>query len=220
MSWTFVLIAIGGYLAGSIPTGLLVGRLLRGVDIREYGSGKTGTTNALRTLGPGPAVAVVVVDVLKGALPVVAAHLVSDDARVQVAGALAAIVGHDWPAYAGFRGGRGVATSLGATVAMMPPLGLILPLIAAAFLYPFRYVSLMSVGTTVIAAALVAVLAVAGRVPGSYVVFGIIAAGLIVVLHRDNIGRLRAGTEPKLGQGGERRAEGTKSYAPATRGRQ
>ncbi len=201
----FAAFVIGGYLLGAIPTGLVVGRALKGVDIREYGSGKTGTTNTLRTLGLGPAIVVLLVDMLKGVLPVLVAKLVTGDSRVEVAGALAAIIGHDWPAYAGFRGGRGVATSFGATVAMMPPLGLVLPLIGAAILYPFRYVSLMSILGSAITAVIVVLLAATGRVPVAYAVFGVAAATLIVALHRSNIARLLAGTEPKLGQGGERR---------------
>lgn len=207
MTWTLVVFVLGGYLLGSIPTGLLLGRLLKGVDIREYGSGKTGMTNALRTLGPGPAVAVLVADALKGALPVLIAGMVTDDALVQVGGALAAIAGHDWPLYAGFRGGRGVATSFGAIVAMMPPLGLVLPIIGAVILLPFRYVSLMSTLGSVIATLLVIVLAATDRVPLAYAVFAVVVAGLIVVLHHDNIARLIAGTEPKLGRGGEKRRQ-------------
>lgn len=206
MNLSFVVLALGGYLLGSIPFGLLVSRLLRGVDVREYGSGKIGTTNILRTLGPGPALAVLTLDILKGVIPVLVARMVSDDARLQVVAALAAIAGHDWPVYAGFRGGRGVATTFGATVAMMPPLGLILPLIAAGILYPFRIVSLMSIMAAVIGAGIVIVLAVVNRVPDSYAVFAVIVALLIAALHRDNIARLVARTEPRLGQGGQRRA--------------
>ncbi len=216
MSLALVVVAITGYLLGSIPTGLMVGRLVKGVDIRDYGSGKTGMTNTLRTLGRGPAITVLVVDLLKGAVPVLLARFLTDDARVQVAGALAAIAGHDWPVYAGFRGGRGVATTFGATVAMMPPLGLILPLIAGLVLLPFRYVSLMSVATTTLAAAIIVILAATDRVPNAYGVFAVIAAALIVVLHRENIGRLLARTEPKLGQGGSKRAPAAKKLAPKT----
>jgi glycerol-3-phosphate acyltransferase PlsY len=205
--------AVGGYLLGSIPVGLVVGRVVGGVDIREYGSGKTGMTNTLRTFGVGAAVAVFVLDVLKGALPVLIAKLVSDEAWLQVFGALGAIVGHDWPLYANFRGGRGVATSFGATLAMMPLLGIFLPLIGGLILFPFRYVSLTSILGAVITAVIVIALAATDRVPNAYAVFAVVAATLIVVLHRDNIGRLLAGTEPKLGQGGGKRVQGN-PYAP------
>ena len=207
----FIAFAVGGYLLGSIPIGLVVGRLLKGVDIREYGSGKTGMTNTLRTLGPGPAAAVFIGDMLKGVLPVLLARLVSDDARLQVVGALAAIVGHIFPVYAGFRGGRGVSTSLGATAAMMPLLAPFLPFIGGVILIPFRYVSLMSVLGTVVTALIIIALAATDRVPNAYGVFAVITATLIVVLHRDNIARLLAGTEPKIGQGGDRRKAETGS---------
>lgn len=208
MNWSYTAVVIGSYLLGSVPVGLVVGRVLQGVDIREYGSGKLGTTNTLRTLGPAAAAMVLVGDLLKGVAPVLAARLVSDDARVQVVAAIAAIAGHDWPVFAGFRGGRGVATSLGATVAMMPPLGLVLPLIGAALLWPFRYVSLMSVFGTLIAALIIVVLALTNRVPDAYAVFAVLAAALIVAHHRENIARLLAGTEPKIGRGGGHRAAG------------
>ena len=201
----FIAFAIGGYLLGSIPTGLLLGRLVKGVDIRDYGSGKTGVTNTLRTLGPTAAAIVFVGDVLKGVIPVLLAKYVSDDARLQVVGALGAILGHDFPVYAGFRGGRGVATSFGATAAMMPLLAPFLPFIGGVILIPFRYVSLMSVLGAVVTALIVVALAATDRVPDSYGVYAVIAATLIVVLHRENIMRLRAGTEPKIGQGGQRR---------------
>lgn len=204
----FILFAIGGYLLGSVQVGLLVGRVLKGVDVRDYGSGSTGTTNILRNLGVGPAVFVIVCDLLKGVIPVLIAKYVSDDARLQVVAALGAILGHNWPVFAGFRGGRGVATSLGATAAMMPLLGPIMPLVGGVILIPTRYVSLMSILGTVVTAILIVALAATNRVPDAYAVWAVLAAGLIVVRHRGNIARLRAGTEPKLGQGGGRKPQG------------
>lgn len=206
MNGQFVVFAIVWYLIGSIPFGLLAGRLLRGVDIREYGSGSTGTTNTLRTLGKGPAIAVLLLDILKGVAPVLIAKMISDDARLQVVGALAAIIGHDFPVYAGFRGGRGVASSFGATLAMMPLLGIFLPFLGGLILFPFRYVSLMSVLATSIAAVLIIALAWTERVPDPYAAYAVAAAALILYLHRGNITRLLAGTEPKLGQGGQKRS--------------
>jgi glycerol-3-phosphate acyltransferase PlsY len=213
-----VAFAAGGYLLGSIPFGLVIGRLVKGVDIRDYGSGKTGMTNTLRTLGKGPAAAVFLLDLLKGALPVLLAKLLVDDARVEVIGALAAIAGHDWPVYAGFRGGRGVSSSFGALLAMMPLLGIFVPFIGGVVLFPFRYVSLMSIAGTVVTGLIVFALAATNRVPDAYAVFAAVAAPLIVVLHRENIQRLLAGTEPKIGQGGSKRVQ-RKPYAPGGRSR-
>lgn len=207
MNWTLAAFAIGAYLLGSIPTGLIAGKLLRGVDIREYGSGKTGTTNTLRTLGRGPALAVLIADLLKGALPVLLARLATDDAWVHAAAGLAAIIGHDWPVFAGFRGGRGVATTFGALLALMPLLALPLIALGGVIVYRSRIVSLMSILGAATGGVAVILLAVAERVPVAYAAFGVVAALLILALHRDNIARLRAGVEPRIGQGGERRQE-------------
>lgn len=200
--------AAGSYLLGSISFSLLLGRLMRGIDIREYGSGSSGSTNTLRTLGAKAAVAVFILDMLKGVIPVLLAKYVSDDARLEVIAALAAILGHDYPIFFGFRGGRGVATSIGATIAMMPLLGPFIPFIAGVILIPTRYVSLMSLLGTVVTAMIIIALAATNRVPDAYAIFAVIAATLIVWQHRGNIDRLRAGTEPKLGKGGAQRISG------------
>lgn len=201
----FVAFAIGSYLVGSIPVGVMLGRALKGVDIRDYGSGKTGATNTLRTLGKVPAALAFLGDLLKGILPVLLAKYLSDNAWLQVVAAISAIIGHDFPIWAGFRGGRGVTSSIGATIAMMPLIFPFLLFVTLALLIPFRYVSLASVLGTVFAAILVIALAATHWVPGQYTLWAVVAATLIVVLHRDNIARLIAGTEPKLGQGGSRR---------------
>jgi glycerol-3-phosphate acyltransferase PlsY len=200
--------AVGSYLFGSLFASLILGRLLKGIDIRNYGSGNAGSTNTLRTLGVKAAVAVFILDMLKGVIPVLLAKAVSDDPRLEVVAALAAIVGHDFPIYFGFRGGRGVATSMGATIAMMPLLGPFLPILGGVILIPTRYVSLMSVLGSVVTAMIIIALAATNRVPDAYAVYAVIAAALIVWLHRGNIGRLRAGTEPKIGQEGGLRLSG------------
>jgi len=205
MWWLFPLFAAGSYLLGSIPFGVIVGRRAKGIDIRAYGSGKTGFTNSLRTLGLGPSLIVFSGDLLKGALPVLLARQVSPHASLQVVAAIAAVLGHDWPIYAGFKGGRGVATSFGATAAMMPPVAVFLLLFGGALIYVYRYVSLMSVVVTPTGAVITWLLVLAGWVPPAYGVWGTLAALLILVLHRENIVRLRSGTEPKIGQGGQRR---------------
>ncbi|MGI8553134.1 MAG: glycerol-3-phosphate 1-O-acyltransferase PlsY [Dehalococcoidia bacterium] len=205
MWWLYPLIAAGGYLLGSIPFGLIVGRRVRGVDIRDYGSGVTGFTNSLRTLGLGPSLIVFAGDLLKGALPVLLAGAVSSHASLQVVAAVAAVVGHCWPLYAGFRGGKGVTTSFGATAAMMPPVAVFLLLFGAALVYVYRYVSLVSVVATPTGGLLVLALIVAGRVPPAYGVWAVIAVSLVLFMHRGNIQRLRSGTERKLGEGGGRR---------------
>ena len=204
MWWPFPASAAIGYLLGSIPSGLLVGRFVRGIDVREYGSGKTGFTNVLRTVGLRWGVVVLIADLAKGALPVVIARLLSDEPYVHAVAGLAAVAGHDWPLYVGFRGGRGVASSYGAALAMSP--------IAAAVVLPAgvglvavtRIMSVMSIGMAPVLAALFIGLAVADIQPWAYAVYAVVAAALLVALHRENVQRLLAGTEPKLGQGGQR----------------
>lgn len=201
----FAAIAVLGYLCGSIPSGLWIGKLLRGIDIREYGSGKTGFTNTVRTLGVGPAVLVLLIDVAKGGLPVLVAKLLFHDASPQAVAGVAAMAGHIYPVFAGFRGGRAVLVAFAATTVMMPLLGLLMIGIGLAIALPFGYISLASVAGSGVMAGIIVGLALLGRVPIAFAVFGVVAATMIVALHRDNIQRLREGTEPKFGQGGHRR---------------
>jgi len=204
MWWLYPLVASGGYVLGSTPFGLLVGRWSRGVDIREFGSGKTGFTNSLRTLGLGPSIVVFAGDLLKGAIPVLVAAALSPRPELHVLAGGAAVTGHILPVFAGFKGGRGVTTSWGATLAMMPQVAIFLLLVAAALAYASRYMSLVSVLSSVAGGLLVFALVIAGRVPAAYGVWGLAAPALIIVTHLDNIRRLRAGTEPKIGHGGRR----------------
>ena len=205
MWWQFLASAAIGYLLGSIPAGLWVGRLARGIDVREFGSGRTGFTNVLRTVGLRWGVVVLVADLAKGAVPVIIARVLSDEPYVYTVAGLAAAVGHDWPLFAGFRGGRGVAASFGAALALNP--------IAAAALIPVgvglvavtRIMSLMSVGMAPVLAFVFVALAAAGVHPWAYAVYAVIAATILLVLHQENIQRLLAGTEPRLGQGGQQR---------------
>src|SRR3990172_2938341 len=193
MWWPFLACAALGYLLGSVPFGLLAGRLARGIDIRQFGSGRTGFTNVLRTVGWRWGAVVLVADLAKGAVPVVIARVLSDEPYVQTMAGLAAAVGHDWPLFAGFHGGRGVATSYGAALAMSP--------IAAAAIMPVgiglvavtRIMSLMSVGMAPVVAVVFVALAAAGVHPWAYAVYALVAAAIVVWLHQENIQRLLAG---------------------------
>ena len=215
MWWAFLAGAAIGYVLGSIPTGLLVGRFARGIDVRDYGSGKTGFTNVVRTVGTRWGAVALAGDLAKGAAPIVIARLLSDEPYVQTVAGLAVAVGHDWPIFASFRGGRGVAASFGAALGMNP--------IAAAALIPVgiglvavtRIMSLMSVGMAPVLAVVFVALAAADIHPWAYAVYAIVAAALLIVLHRENIERLLAGTEPKLGQGGQHREEAPRRDAPS-----
>lgn len=197
--------ALAGYLLGSIPTGYLLGRWLANLDIRECGSGSTGTTNVLRTLGKGPAIAVLVVDLAKGAIAVLLARVLAGAIGVEssaiaallvIAAALAAIVGHSKPVWLGWRGGKSAATSLGILLAVAWPVGLTTLATWLSVLAVSRIVSLSSI-TAAIAAPIC--MALFGQ---SWPLIGFAVAGGIYVIwrHRSNIERLLAGREPKIGQ--------------------
>ncbi|MCK9518236.1 MAG: glycerol-3-phosphate 1-O-acyltransferase PlsY [Dehalococcoidia bacterium] len=197
-----------GYLFGSIPFGLVVGFLFTGRDIRQFGSGKTGTTNVLRTAGRFAAILVMVGDISKGVVPALVGRYFFDDNWVAAAGAAAGVVGHIFPIFAGFRGGRGVAVAFGGVLGLAPLWALALPLIGAAILIPTRYVSLMSVLGTAIAALILCIAALLWDVPIAFAIYALFATLIIEYMHIPNIKRLLAGTEPRLGQGGDRAATG------------
>ena len=197
-----------GYLLGSVPFGLVVGHLWLGRDIRASGSGRTGTTNVLRTAGKTAAGIVMVADIAKGTIPGLVGRYLFDDDGVAAAGASMAIVGHVWPVFAGFHGGRGVATAFGGILGLSPLMALVFPLIGAALIVPTRIVSVMSVVGTLLSVAVLVVAAVAGWQPVAFALYGLVALAVIEYMHIPNIRRLLAGTEPRLGQGGDRPATG------------
>ncbi len=197
--------ALAGYVLGSVQTGLIVGRLRGGIDIREYGSGKTGFTNSLRAMGLKWALVVLAGDLLKGVVPVALGRTLLDDPWAAAAGGAAAVVGHTWPVFARFRGGRGVATAFGAFLAVSPVAALIVVAAAALVLVATRYVSLMSVLGVAAGFVVLVGLVAADRLNPAYLLFGVLAFAFVELNHLGNIRRLLAGTEPKLGQGGGRR---------------
>jgi glycerol-3-phosphate acyltransferase PlsY len=216
MSWQYVVVAVVAYLMGSIPNGWLAGKLTQGIDIREYGSGATGTANVLRTLGLWPALLVLLADVLKAYVVVLLTWYIFEPYvgentahNLQAVAGAAAIIGHDWPLYLGFRGGKGVAAAYGSFAAMLFfPLtvpGLLA--VAVAIVLTFRYMSLMSVVTVLMGGACFLGLALAGIVPYAFAIFGGVASALVLLQHRENIQRLLAGTEPKIGQRVQRRLQ-------------
>lgn len=196
--------AVLGYLLGAVPVGLIAGRMTRGIDIREYGSHRTGATNALRTLGTRTAAVVFVLDVAKGVLAVLAARLVfGGDPLVEwsaAAAGFAAIVGHNWSIFIGFTGGRGVSTSAGALGAMSPWTVVVIAPIVFAVIWRWRYVSLGSIVGALGAPVVSALLAAIGAASIPAIAYAVAAGLLVTVAHADNIARLRAGTERKVGQ--------------------
>jgi glycerol-3-phosphate acyltransferase PlsY len=188
------------YLIGSFQWGLYVVLLTKRIDVRTVGSGKTGTTNVLRTSGKGAAVLVLLADAAKGLGVVVLARVLSDDTSLHAAVSAAVIAGHIWPVLAGFKGGRGIATGLG-TVGGLDPVS---PFIGLAAFIPVvagtRYVSLGSVLGVLALMITFAVRAAVFDGPLPYVWFVLGMGSVVIGMHRDNIRRLVAGTERRIGQ--------------------
>jgi glycerol-3-phosphate acyltransferase PlsY len=190
---TLALAAVLGYLLGSIPFGVLIARALGLGDLRSIGSGNIGATNVLRTGNKAAAAATLVLDAAKGAVAVLAARALAGETAATVAG-FAAFLGHCFPVWLGFRGGKGVATFLGLTIALAWPAGLAACATWLATAAAFRFSSLAAL---VAAASVPAWLALFGR-PDA-VLFGLALAGLVFARHHANVRRLLAGTEPRIG---------------------
>ena len=191
-----------GYLLGSIPSGYLAGRWCKGIDVRELGSGSTGATNVLRQVGKGPALVVFVIDVAKGAAAVLLAGGFTQTAQlndwIQVLAGLAALAGHIWPVWLGFKGGKAVATGLGLFLGLAWPVGLACFGVFLTTITLFRIVSLASV----VAAISLPLLMAAGSDGNAKLVVALVAMALVIWRHRSNLQRIVAGTEPRLGQKG------------------
>ncbi len=208
------------YLLGSIPTGYMAAKLLKGIDIREVGSGSTGATNVLRTLGKGPGAIVLFIDCLKGVLAILLIYwlfrfdnglglglgfniLPPEEINTQLwqpwmvtAAGIIAVLGHSKSIFLGFTGGKSVATSLGVLLAMCWQVGLATLGVFAIIVGISRIVSLSSI----CGAIGVAIFMVVFQQPLAYVLFGIICGLYVILRHTSNIKRLLAGTEPKIGQ--------------------
>ena len=188
------------YIVGSVPWGYMLLQWRRGVDIRDYGSGSIGMTNVLRTGGGKSAAAVLLLDFGKGVLAVLLARQIIDSTAGEVAAGLAVLVGHNWPVFLGFRGGRGIATGLGSLV-MMAPIAAAIGL--SAFLpitLVSRYLSLGSVLGVAITCIAIVGLGLAGIYSSGYSVYAVFTMSIIIWQHRANIRRIRNGTERRLGQ--------------------
>lgn len=209
---TVVLVLIA-YLAGSIPVGVLVARFAGGVDPRTIGSGRTGGTNALRALGRKWAIVVVAGDLLKGALPVILARIVTGgDPLTEVLCGAAAVAGAIWSVFVGFRSGRGVGTGVGTMLVIEPVAVLLATPVFIGVILLTRYVSLGSlIGSAAMFPAMLLVLLVIPDTPLPYVIYSAVGAALIWLAHADNIDRLLHGTERKFDIGmlvGKRSSEG------------
>ena len=226
MLTAYLLAALVGYLLGSFPTGYLVGRF-KGVDIRQHGSGNIGATNVVRVLGKGPGFLVFAVDALKGWLAVRAGTALGHDAALRsgafelmrgdfpplpdpdftsvqltvyagIVAAVACILGHNFPVWLRFRGGKGMATSAGVLLGLMPlAVGVGAAVWAAAF-FTLRYVSVASLLAAAALPVTVGVMWRTGRANGALFAFSVLATTLAWWRHRANLRRLRAGTEPRF----------------------
>ncbi len=194
-----VALIISAYLLGSVPTGYLLGSLT-GVDVRKAGSGNVGATNVARVLGKGRGAATLIADAAKGWLPVFAAPALGLTVLVAVLAGVAAFLGHLYPIFLRFKGGKGVATAMGVLLCLAPMVTLVLFVIFAVTVAASRFVSLSSM-----AAAIAAPLAlwIAGH-PPMVVAMGGFMAAMIAWRHRGNLQRLLAGTETKFGAANSR----------------
>jgi len=188
-----IIIAIIGYLIGSISTALIISRAFSHIDIRQYGSGNAGATNVARVLGKKAGAITLIADLAKGVIAALIGYWLGGDWGVAVGG-IAAIIGHNWPLYFQFKGGKGVATTLGAALIVSPLIGVIMLLIAGIIIMISRYVSLGSI----IAAIIYPILIIIFIPKTPIILFSIFACITILYRHVPNIKRLLSGTESKI----------------------
>ena len=191
-----------GYLIGSVNFSVILSKKLAGFDLREKGSKNAGTTNMLRTVGKKGAAMVLILDILKGVIPVVIARLISGDVDQAVAcqiAAFAAVLGHTFPIFFGFRGGKGVATSIGILLVINWQIGLICLVYGILMIVLTRMVSLGSITAALLFPVLTIFIRDHYIAEGfNYIIFGVIMAAFVLFNHRSNIKRLNAGTENRI----------------------
>lgn len=193
-----ILLVLFGYLLGAVPVGYLVGRAF-GVDVRRVGSGNIGTANVLRAAGKWPAILTLVGDMLKGLVPVVLAMVLVESEWLHAVVALAAVVGHCWPVFLRFKGGKAVATGAGTSIGLDPLVGLGLFAFWWAVVLVSRYTSLGAIAVMVVSPF---AFALTGQ-PLPYVLYTIVGGALVLWRHRENARALLKGTERKVGQKAE-----------------
>jgi acyl phosphate:glycerol-3-phosphate acyltransferase len=203
LSVATLLLVLAGYLVGSIPFGMILARILGGKDVREHGSGNIGAANVSRVVGPVAGIVTLLLDAAKGGVAVwLAARFTEHNASVMILAGLGALLGHCFPVWLGFKGGKGVATALGVFTALCPLAALsafILFLLVVAF---WRYVSLGSLSAAAAMPLLIYFLWAPGHAPPLVITLGtLFAAALIFYKHDANLQRLVDGTEPKYSLG-------------------
>ena len=204
-----IIFVVLAYLVGSISFGLLIGKLIKGIDIRNFGSGSTGATNVARVCGPIWGIIALILDMGKAAIPVALTvyMLETPDWSHSLTG-LSAIAGHIWPLFTNFKGGKGIASGWAALIVLSPWAGVAATLAAAPVIGITRYVSLGSIVGSVVGGLSITVLAILNNletegvpnIPFVYSAYGLIGGAITVLLHKDNVKRLIKGNESKLGQ--------------------
>lgn len=183
-----------GYLVGNINGGYIIGKAVGGIDIREHGSKNAGATNVNRVLGSKPAAMALAIDLLKGVVAVVAGRVLGGGDMGAIAAGVAVVCGHNWPVFLGFKGGKGIATSLGVLISLDYRAALILLAVWVSIIIITRYVSLASV----VCALLYPVLVMAFRLSVEMTAFSLVMSAFALLRHRENIKRLLRGQESKV----------------------
>lgn len=202
MNTNLFLALVISYVIGSIPTAYLFGKAYKGIDIRQHGSGNVGATNVFRVLGKAPGITVLIIDIVKGILPLtIIGNLFAVHSVVgRVLLGVAAVVGHNWTVFLNFKGGKGIATSLGVLIGLtiqFPTLRLVLLACILAWLIVFLVSAYVSLASIVAAVVLPVAMGITNQ-PIELILLGIVFCIFVVLRHRPNIKRLMAGTESKV----------------------
>jgi len=194
----YVIVIALGYVIGSIPVGYLMVKLMKGTDVRQHGSGRTGGTNVWRAAGLGPAILTAAGDFLKGLSAVLIARAVLGSSVGEVLAGVAAVAGHNWSVFLGWRGGAGTATNLGVISTLSLPVALGLIVAALLVIVISRYASVASLSVAILAPTIFLILALFAHHPPRHAIYGLLAGAIVVLALRHNIVRLLAGTERRL----------------------
>ena len=200
---TYLIIAIIAYLIGSVNFSIIISKKMAGFDVREKGSGNAGTTNVLRNVGKKAAAITLICDILKGVVTIIIALIIGKITSTNASllcqiGALAVAIGHTFPIFFGFRGGKGVATSLGILLTINWKIGLVCLIFALALIALTKMVSLGSISAAILFAILTIFMTDGYIAKGNYIIFGILLALLVLYNHRENIKRITKGEENKI----------------------
>jgi len=214
------IVVILSYLAGSIPTAIIVGKIVMKDDIRKHGSGNAGATNVFRVMGWKAALFVVLVDIGKGTLATLLISRIGeevvplDHTMVQIVAGLAAIVGHIWTVFAGFRGGKGVGTAFGVLVALAPVASLVTLGVWLLLVITIRIVSVGSLAAGIVFPAVLFIqrFVLGSRIPDALLIMSVLLGVLVFITHRSNIRRLMRGEENRFGSGKKKPQKTTQSH--------